>query len=71
MHLDPNPNPYRDYKVLTINGKKAVQFYRGDALSTVFFLANDKTVILLLDTFPDRAASSSVYNKVLETVTIN
>lgn len=70
-HLDPNPNPYSEYKTLIINGQKVVQFYRGDSQTTVFFLANDKTVTFGLDTFPNRAASSNVYNKMIETVVIN
>lgn len=67
-HLDPNPNPYSDYKVLTINGEKAVQFYRGDSTTTVFFLADGKTVTFVLDTFPETNANSAVYDKILNSV---
>ncbi|HJQ08399.1 MAG TPA: hypothetical protein VJ836_02850 [Candidatus Saccharimonadales bacterium] len=70
-HLDLSPNEHSDYKVLTVNDKKAVQFYSGDSRTTVFFLANDKTVTFVLDTFPDRAAASATYSKVIETITIN
>lgn len=67
-HLDANPNDYRDYRELTINGKKAVQFYRGDARTTVFFLPNDVYVTFSLDTFPDRAAASADYDRIIGTV---
>lgn len=70
-HLDANQNSYSDYKTLTVNGKKAVQFYSGDSRTTVFFLADDKTVTFVLDTFPKRDAASTTYNKVIETVKIN
>jgi uncharacterized protein YxeA len=70
-HLDPNPNPYSEYKKLTINGKKAIQFYRGDARTTVFFLPGNKTITFDLDTFPNRADNSSEYNKIVESVTFN
>ncbi len=70
-HLDAGPNPYSDYKVLTVNGKKAIQYYQGDSRTTVFFLANGKIVTLVLDTFPNRAAASATYDKVLGTITLN
>lgn len=67
-HLDSNVNPYSDYKVLEIGGKKAIQFYRGDARTTVFFVA-DKTVSFGLDNFPDRDAASIDYNRIIQSVT--
>lgn len=67
QHLDSNPNSYSDYKILDINGKKAVQFYRGDSRTTVFFV-NEKYVVFVLDTFPDRASTSQVYDSLLNSV---
>lgn len=69
-HLDANPNSYRDYKDLTIDGKKAVQYRQGDSLTTVFFLADGKKVVFVLDTFPDRNATSPVYTQVVESVVL-
>lgn len=69
-HLDPNPNPYSDYKELTINGHKAVQFYRGDSRQTVFFLPNGKEVTLTLDNFPTRNAPSAAYDEIVSSVVI-
>ncbi len=69
-HLDAGPNEYSAYKLLSIDGEKAVQYYRGDSRTTVFFVG-EKTITLVLDTFPDRDAASSTYDKVIGTVTIN
>lgn len=69
-HLDTNPNPYSDYKELDINGKKAVQFYRGDSRQTVFFMPDGKHVTFTLNTFPVRNAPSTAYDSIIQSVII-
>ena len=70
-HLDPNPSSYSDYKVLSVNDKKAIQFYRGDSRTTVFFLDNGKFVTFVLDKFPDKASASATYDQVIASVAID
>lgn len=70
--LDANPQAgtYKDFKILTVDGKKAVQYYQGDSRQTIFFVANGGMVGFTLDTFPVRDSTSATYDSVVESVII-
>ncbi len=66
--IDAYPNSYSDYKELTIDGKKAIQYYAGDSRTTLFFMADGRIIGFTLDTFPNRAAASDAYDAVVASV---
>jgi hypothetical protein len=68
--IDSNSNDISDFKILTVNGNQAVQYFALKTRTTVFFLPNDKTITFNLDNYPDRAASSTTYNEMINTVTL-
>lgn len=64
-------NRYRDYKVLQIHGKKAVQFSMEDTQYTVFFVKNNKTVTCMIDTFPKGVPVSKTASNIVASVEID